>query len=122
METAFIVLIAVVSVLLVFLIIIQNSKGGGLVSNIRPVSETAQLFGVRQSADVVTRLSWYMMGILATLVVTLNFIYAFRAQQGGSTQLRIQEQLDAQPINANPTELPELAPGAEGAPAETPAP
>ena len=63
MYTLVVVLILIVSVLLGLVVLVQNSKGGGLVSNFGGAN---QMMGVRQTADFLEKATW---GLAATLVV-----------------------------------------------------
>jgi preprotein translocase subunit SecG len=58
------VLIFVVSVLIIFIVLIQNPKGGGLVSSF---SASAQIMGVRRTADFIEKATWSLAVILLVL-------------------------------------------------------
>lgn len=57
------ILIILCSVLLVLIVLVQNSKGGGLDSNI--ASQT-QAFGAQKTTELVEKLTW---GLAAALIV-----------------------------------------------------
>ncbi|MDR3226465.1 MAG: preprotein translocase subunit SecG [Prevotellaceae bacterium] len=62
-----IVIAIIVSILLVFVVLIQNSKGGGLAANF---ASGNQIFGVRQTADTLEKATWYLsisLGVLCIL-------------------------------------------------------
>jgi preprotein translocase subunit SecG len=59
-------LLIIVGIFMVFAVLIQNSKGGGLAANFASGNQT---FGVRQTADFIEKLTWY-------LVVAL-FVFCF---------------------------------------------
>ncbi len=61
--TLFVVLIVLVSLLMIFIVLIQESKGGGLASNF---SSTNSIMGVRKTTDIVEKLTW---GLAAAMVV-----------------------------------------------------
>jgi preprotein translocase subunit SecG len=73
MLTGMTVLIALVSVLLIGVILIQNPKGGGLDSTFGSAGN--QMFGAAKSADFIEKLTWYLfialivLSILTTLMV-----------------------------------------------------
>ena len=52
MFTLFVVLIILASIVLAFVVLIQNSKGGGLASNF---ASSNQVMGVRKTADVLEK-------------------------------------------------------------------
>lgn len=62
-------LILVISILLVLIILAQNSKGGGLSSQFGG-SSTSQIIGVKRTGDLLEKLTWGM-GI-AILVLSLG--------------------------------------------------
>ncbi|HNS17749.1 MAG TPA: preprotein translocase subunit SecG [Bacteroidales bacterium] len=64
------VLILVVCVLLGLIVLVQNPKGGGLVSNF---SSSNQFMGVRKTADFLEKASWTLA--LALLVFSLISIF-----------------------------------------------
>lgn len=64
MNTLFVILILVVSVLLALVVLVQNSKGGGLVSNFGGAN---QMMGVRQTTDFLEKATWTMAVILVLL-------------------------------------------------------
>ena len=58
-------LILVISVLLVLIILAQNSKGGGLSSQFGG-SSTSQIIGVKRTGDLLEKLTWgFAIAILA---------------------------------------------------------
>ena len=65
-----VVLIILACVVLAFVILIQNSKGGGLASNF---ASSNQIMGVRKTADVLEKTTW---GVAAFIMV-LCFVCAF---------------------------------------------
>jgi preprotein translocase subunit SecG len=66
MYTILIVIAIIVSILLVFIVLIQNSKGGGLAANFAAGN---QIFGVRQTADTLEKATWYLSVTLGLLCV-----------------------------------------------------
>ncbi|MBQ3750312.1 MAG: preprotein translocase subunit SecG [Bacteroidales bacterium] len=65
-----VVLIILACIVLAFVILIQNSKGGGLASNF---ASSNQIMGVRKTADVLEKTTW---GVAAFIMV-LCFVCAF---------------------------------------------
>ena len=55
------VLIIICSVLLVLIVLVQNSKGGGLDSNIASQSSA---FGAQKTTELVEKLTWGLAGAL----------------------------------------------------------
>lgn len=61
------ILIAIVSVLLVLVVLMQNSKGGGLDPNFG--GQAQQLFGAARSTDFIEKATWVLAGVLVVLCV-----------------------------------------------------
>jgi preprotein translocase subunit SecG len=53
---------------MIFAVLIQNSKGGGLAANFASGNQT---FGVRQTADFIEKFTWYLVAAL--------FVFCFLA-------------------------------------------
>ncbi len=67
MYTLIAILTIIASVLLILIVLVQNSKGGGLVSNF---SSSNQVMGVRKTADFLEKATWALaIGILVLSVV-----------------------------------------------------
>ncbi len=84
----FLILILLASVVLGFIILVQNPKGGGLAGNIAGFSN--QFMGVKQTTDVLEKGTW----IFATLIALLCLFSAFFINSG---EKAVRE------INARPT-------------------
>ena len=59
-----IVFIIITCVLLTLIVLVQNSKGGGLASTF---SSSNQLLGVRKTADFLEKATWTLVGALVVL-------------------------------------------------------
>ena len=64
MYTFIVILILVVCLLLARVVLVQNSKGGGLAANF---SAPQQVLGARGSADFIEKATWWLAGILVVL-------------------------------------------------------
>jgi preprotein translocase subunit SecG len=65
MTIVFLVLILIASVILGFIILVQNPKGGGLSGNIAGFSN--QFMGVKQTTDVLEKGTWIFSAVIAIL-------------------------------------------------------
>ena len=72
MYTLFIVLIVLASLLMIFIVLIQESKGGGLASNF---SSSNAIMGVRKTTDFIEKATW---GLAAAMVV-FSIVCAYTA-------------------------------------------
>ncbi|MDR0420822.1 MAG: preprotein translocase subunit SecG, partial [Prevotellaceae bacterium] len=87
MYTILIVLAIIVSILLVFIVLIQNSKGGGLAANF---ASGNQIFGVRQTADTLEKATWYLSITLGLLCIFATLFPPSRDSVGRATESSIQ--------------------------------
>ena len=132
MYTLFVVLIVLAAFLMIGIVLIQESKGGGLSSNF---ASSNQIMGVRKTTDVVEKATWS----LAAAMVVLSVVCAYVAPTA-STDQSVMEQMATETQTTNPTNAQgfgtseQAAPAAQGnqkaapaapaadAKAETPAP
>jgi preprotein translocase subunit SecG len=85
------ILILITCVLLTLIILVQNSKGGGLASNF---SGSNQFMGVRKTADFLEKSTWTLAIVL--LVLSL-FSFVIIPKNQGTVQTKeseIQKQID----------------------------
>ncbi|MEZ4687413.1 MAG: preprotein translocase subunit SecG [Bacteroidia bacterium] len=66
MATLLTILAILAAIALTFIVIIQNSKGGGLSSTFGAAG-ASQVLGARRSSDLVEKLTWYFAGGMAIL-------------------------------------------------------
>ncbi len=66
MYTAIAILIVIASIFLTIIVLVQNSKGGGLAANFAAGNQT---FGVRQTADFLEKSTW------ALALIIIFFVY-----------------------------------------------
>ena len=79
MYTIFAILIVIASILLVGVILIQKSKGGGLAAN---VNNYNQFMGVRKTTDFVEKATWGLAGFICLLSIASAFVTAPSIVQG----------------------------------------
>ncbi len=82
------ILILIASILLILIVLIQNSKGGGLASGF---SSSNQIMGVRKTTDFLEKATWTLAG---TVVVLSVVITAFIPKVHQAVQSEIQEQVN----------------------------
>ena len=63
MGTIISVLIIITAILLIFVVLVQNSKGGGLAAG----TSANQVMGVKKTADFLEKLTWGLAIVLVTL-------------------------------------------------------
>lgn len=109
--TIIVILIIIVCVLLGLVVLVQNSKGGGLAANF---SAPTQVMGVRQTADFLEKATWWLAGILVALSLAATVsIHRGHAENPLQTEVQVG---DLSPVQQVP------AAAATATPAEAPAP
>ena len=97
MYTLLVILIVIAAVLMIGIVLIQESKGGGLASNF---STYNQMGGVRKTTDFIEKTTWG----LAIAMVIISIACAYVAPQA-STEGSVLEGIE------NPTTNPNNLPG-----------
>ena len=64
------VLVLLASALLTLIVLLQNGKGGGLASNFVAGNQT---FGVRQTTDILEKITWGLVAFIFVLSVVTTF-------------------------------------------------
>jgi preprotein translocase subunit SecG len=103
-----IVLEIIVSVLLVIVILMQSSKGGGLAGTFGG-GQVGMMFGVRRTADFLTRATQILAVIFGVLALLINM--AFLPRGGPSGDSAIQGQ-GSTPQQSSAPQLPPAQPPA----------
>ncbi len=107
--TILVVAVILASVLLTIVVLLQNGKGGGLASNFAAGNQT---FGVRQTADILEKITW---GLVA-FVFVISVVTTFTADNTGKSEMDITDRIE----NSVPDQMPEFpaAPVQQTAPAQ----
>ena len=110
-----IILMLVASILMCGIVLIQNSKGGGLASGF---SSSNAIMGVRKTTDFLEKATW----TLAAVMVICSVVSAYTLPSANSSQDAIMEQAQ-KGANTNPYNMPvgTNAPATEAPATETPA-
>ena len=96
--TVFVVLIVLISILMIGIVLVQESKGGGLSSQF---SSSNQIMGVKKTTDVVEKLTW---GLAAAMVV-ISVLCAYVAPKA-VTDESVMEKAATQTETTNPVNTP----------------
>ena len=110
MYTLLVVLAVIVAVLLAFVVLIQESKGGGLASNF---ASSNQIMGVRKTTDVIEKATW----TLAALLVIFSVSSAFFLNRGAGNESITKEMNTALPTQQAPAQTAPVAAPAPATPA-----
>lgn len=82
------ILILIASILLILIVLIQNSKGGGLASGF---SSSNQIMGVRKTTDFLEKATWTLAGIVVVLSIVIT---AFIPRTENSNESEIKQQVN----------------------------
>lgn len=98
MYTLLVILIVIVAILMIGIVLIQESKGGGLASNF---SGGNQVLGVRKTTDIVEKATW----ALAAIMVVISIACAYVAPKA-TTEQSVFEGATPQTEKTNPMTTP----------------
>ena len=96
MYTLLVILIVIAAVLMIGIVLIQESKGGGLASNF---SSYNQIGGVRKTTDFIEKTTWGLAVAMVVISIACAYV-APQAAAGGSVMEGIEN-----PVT-NPNNLP----------------
>lgn len=96
------ILILLASLLLIGVVLIQKSKGGGLASNF---SSSNQIMGVRKTTDFVEKATWTLAIVICVLSIVSSFLAPQNLVQG--RQSRVTTEQEAPQQQATPFATPE---------------
>lgn len=112
MYTLFVILIIIASILMIGIVLIQESKGGGLASNF---SSSNQIMGVRKTTDFIEKATWG----LAIAMVVCSVICAYVAPTAKTDESAI-EKAATESSTTNPNNLPNFGASQQKQAAQTP--
>ena len=100
MSILFLILIILASVVLGFIVLVQNPKGGGLAGSFAGLSN--QFMGVKQTTDVLEKGTWIFAAVIGVLCLASTFFISGT----GTTNARVPETTaptQQQPLQPNTT-------------------
>lgn len=122
MYVLFVTFIVLAAILMILVVMVQNSKGGGLASSF---SASNGFLGVRKTTDILEKATWTLAAIM--VVLSIGSAYTLTGKQVVNSVMQ-QDAATQQAINPNNMQAfpaAQDAPAAEApaaeAPAETPA-
>lgn len=87
MYTLITVLLFIVCFLLILIVLVQNSKGGGLASNFQ---SSNQIMGVRKTTDFLEKATWVLAGALLVLSIGGTAFIPRDAKAGAQSAIKDQ--------------------------------
>jgi len=101
------ILVIIACFLQILIVLVQNSKGGGLAANF---TSAGQSMGVRKTADFLEKSTWTLAGaILLLCVVATASVPRGGAQQKSRIQRQIENTVDPNAVPTLPTATPPTA-------------
>jgi preprotein translocase subunit SecG len=85
------VLILIACILLILVVLVQNSKGGGLAANF---GSTGQIMGVRKTADFLEKATWYLAISLLALSLISILVIPRGTNVGSSKDTELREKIE----------------------------
>ena len=116
MYTVIAIIIVIASILLTLVVLVQNSKGGGLAANFAAGNQT---FGVRQTADFLEKATWTHAIVIIALCILATALVSTREAE---VNTNLMEQIEnAAPVQGQPQfPVDPVAPAQEAAPEAAP--
>ncbi len=109
--TVLAILVILAAILMTIVVLLQNGKGGGLASNFVAGNQT---FGVRQTADLLEKITWGLAAVILVLAIVTNFTYNSGNKNTLDVTEQIQETQTEQPASALPAPAPADVQAADG--------
>lgn len=116
MYSLLVILMLLASVLMCFIVLIQNSKGGGLASGF---SSSNQIMGVRKTTDFLEKATWTLAAVMVVLSIATAYVLPSATVREGDVIMEQAQQQEA----TNPYNMPvgTAAPQTEAPAANAPA-
>ncbi len=90
------VLILIACILLILVVLVQNSKGGGLAANF---GSTGQIMGVRKTADFLEKATWSLAIALLALCLISILVIPRNTTVGGTQDTELRDKIEnTQPV------------------------
>ena len=89
----------IASLLMCFIVLIQNSKGGGLASGF---SSSNQIMGVRKTTDFLEKATWGLAAFMVVMSIATAYVVPTASSRGGDVILEQAQQEE----KTNPYNMP----------------
>ena len=97
MYLLFIVLMVLAAVLMCFVVLVQNSKGGGLSSSF---ASSNQIMGVRKTTDFIEKLTWGLAGFMVVISIAASYVVPTAAESSSVIMEQAVKEQKTNPLNA----------------------
>ena len=96
MYTLFVILILIAAVLMIGIVLIQESKGGGLASGFASANSVA---GVRQTTNFIEKATWTLAGAMVVISIACAYVAPQAATDASVIEQAATEQPQTNPNN-----------------------
>lgn len=90
-------LIIIAALLLCFVVMIQNSKGGGLASSF---ASSNQIMGVRKTTDFIEKLTWGLAGFMVVISIACAYVLPSVGTESSVIMEQAVKESATNPLNA----------------------
>jgi len=97
MYLLFIGLIVIAALLMCFVVLIQNSKGGGLASSF---ASSNQIMGVRKTTDFIEKLTWGLAGFMVVISIACAYVLPTASTDSSVIMEQAVKESATNPLNA----------------------
>ena len=97
MYLLFVGLIVVAALLMCFVVLIQNSKGGGLASSF---ASSNQIMGVRKTTDFIEKLTWGLAGFMVVISIACAYVLPTASSESSVIMEQAVKESATNPLNA----------------------
>lgn len=113
MFTILMIILIVVSVLIMVVVLMQSSKGTGLSGAFGGASGMGTVFGVRRTADFLSRATWVLGLAFVVLCLAINLFFL---PKEATQESIIRRSASEEPLPATPISAPQQQGGQQQAP------
>ena len=96
MYLLFVVLMVLAAVLMCFVVLIQNSKGGGLSSSFA----SSKIMGVRKTTDFIEKLTWGLAAFMVVISVATSYVVPSQVEGSSVIMEQAVKEQKTNPLNA----------------------
>ncbi len=97
MYLLFVTLIVLAALLMCFVVLIQNSKGGGLSSSF---AASNQIMGVRKTTDFIEKLTWGLAAFMVVVSIFAAYVLPTQVQESSVIMEQAVKEQATNPLNA----------------------
>ena len=97
MYLLFVTLIVLAALLMCFVVLIQNSKGGGLSSSF---AASNQIMGVRKTTDFIEKLTWGLAAFMVVISIFASYAIPTQVEESSVIMEQAVKEQATNPLNA----------------------